>query len=157
MTVRNPDLAVVITAYRARQVVGACLDSLRGQRTSRTFETLLVDSSDDGTAAYVRGAYPEVAVLTSPTRLHAGAARNLAIPHARAPLIAFLDADCTVGPAWVDLVCAAHERSELLVGGAVENAPTRSLVSWAYYFCEFNLWVPSPRGRYVDEVPGCSL
>ncbi|HNV03443.1 MAG TPA: glycosyltransferase [Vicinamibacterales bacterium] len=157
MTVRNPDLAVVITTYRARQVVGACLDSLRGQRTSRTFETLLVDSSDDGTAAYVRGAYPEVAVLTSPTRLHAGAARNLAIPHARAPLIAFLDADCTVGPAWVDLVCAAHERPDLLVGGAVENAPTRSLVSWAYYFCEFNLWVPSPRGRYVDEVPGCSL
>jgi GT2 family glycosyltransferase len=157
VSVPHPDLSVIITSYNARTTIAACLDSLRAQATSRTFEILLVDSSADGTAAFVREAHLEVVVLSSPDRLFAGSARNLAIPHARAPLIAFLDADCTVEAGWVDAVCAAHAGPGLLVGGSVDNAPTRSLVAWAYYFCEFNLWLPAARSRAMSEAAGCCL
>ena len=157
MTVPVPALSVIITSYNARATIGACLESLRAQTTSRDVEILLVDSSADGTAAFVREAYPEVVVLGSPDRLYAGSARNVAIPRSRAPLIAFLDADCTVDAGWVDTVCAAHDGPGLLIGGSVDNAPTRSLVAWAYYFCEFNLWLPAARGRAMSEAAGCCL
>jgi len=157
VTAPRPDLTVVIASFNARATIGACLESLRRQQTARIVETLLVDSSTDGTAGFVRDAYPEVTVIAAARRLYAGAARNLAMPRARAPIVAFLDADCRVNADWVDRVCEAHARPDLLVGGAVDNAPTRSLVSWAYYFCEFNLWLPSRRARYANEVPGCSL
>lgn len=157
MTVPVPALSVIITSYNARATIGACLESLRAQTTSRDVEILLVDSSADGTAAFVREAYPEVVVLGSPDRLYAGSARNVAIPRSRAPLIAFLDADCTVDAGWVDTVCAAHDGPGLLLGGSVDNAPTRSLVAWAYYFCEFNLWLPAARGRAMSEAAGCCL
>lgn len=157
MTVPVPDLSVIITSYNARATIGACLESLRAQTTTRDVEILLVDSSTDGTAAFVREAYPEVVVLGSPDRLYAGSARNVAIPRSRAPLIAFLDADCTVDAGWVDNVCTAHDGPGLLLGGSVDNAPTRSLVAWAYYFCEFNLWLPAARGRAMSEAAGCCL
>lgn len=32
---------------------------------------------------------------------------------------------------------AAHESSDLIVGGAVDPMPQRSLVDWAAYFCEY--------------------
>jgi GT2 family glycosyltransferase len=152
-----PELSVIITSFNAGGTIGACLESLRRQRTARAFEVLLVDSSTDGTAALVRAAYPLVDVITSAARLYAGSARNVAMPRARAPVVAFLDADCCVGDDWVDSVCGAHERRDLLAGGVVDNAPSRSVVAWAYYFCEFNLWLPARGSRYVDEMAGCCL
>jgi GT2 family glycosyltransferase len=153
----RPELSIVITSFNARETIGACLDSLRRQRTARVFEVVLVDSSTDGTAPFVQANYPDVTVMVSPVRLYAGAARNLGLTRARARVIAFLDADCYVGADWVDCVCEAHERGDLLVGGCVDNAPSRSLVSWAYYFCEFSLWLPVARSRHVSEMAGCCL
>lgn len=157
MTGPLPDLTVIITSFNASGTIDACLESLRLQETARVFEILLVDSSTDGTASLVRARYPGVDVMVSPKRLYAGSARNLAIPRARARTIAFLDADCYVGHDWVDSVCEAHEREDMLIGGCVDNAPSPSLVSWAYYFCEFNLWLPAARGRKMAEMAGCCL
>lgn len=157
MSQAPPDLSVIITSFNSRSTIGACLASLRGQRTARRFETLLVDSSTDGTASFVRQAFPEVTVITSSQRLYAGSARNLALPRSRAPIVAFLDADCYVDAGWADSVCAAHAQAGWLVGGSIVNAPTRNLVSWAYYFCEFNLWLPAVHDRTMNEMAGCCL
>jgi GT2 family glycosyltransferase len=152
-----PDLSIIIASFNASGTITACLDSLRAQKTARVFEVLLVDSSTDGTASLVRARYPDVDVITSPRRLFAGSARNLAIPRSRAGVIALLDADCYVGGDWVDTVCEAHQRDDLLIGGTVHNAPSQSLVSWAYYFCEFNLWLPAAHSRTMAEMAGCCL
>ena len=157
MNPRPPELSVVITSFNARDTIGACLESLRRQRTARAFEVVLIDSSTDGTASLVQTDYPEVDVTVSPVRLYAGSGRNRALARTRARLIAFLDADCSVGADWVERVCDAHERDDLLIGGSIDNAASRSLVSWAYYFCEFSLWLPSARSRYSDEMAGCCL
>ena len=157
MSEAPPDLSVIITSFNAGGTVDACLESLRVQKTARRCEILFVDSSTDGTASLVRARYPEVEVMTSPRRLFAGSARNLAIPRSRARIIALLDADCYVGDDWVDGVCEAHQRDDLLIGGTVDNAPARSLVSWAYYFCEFSLWLPAARHRTIAEMAGCCL
>ena len=153
------DLSVIITAYNARHTVRACLASLDAQRTARRFEVLFVDSGGDGTAELVAAEFPHVHLIRSQERLYAGDGRNLAIPQASAPLIAFLDADCHVQPDWVDAVLAAQQHPNLVAAGAVHNGSTGSLTGWAYYFCEFNLWVADAGApaREIDEAAGCSL
>lgn len=153
------DVSVIITAYNARDTVRACLASLDAQRTSHTFEVLFVDSGSDGTAELVAAEFPQVRLLRSEKRLYAGDGRNLAIPQANAPLIAFLDADCHVEPDWVDAVLAAQQHPNLVAAGAVHNGSTESLTGWAYYFCEFNLWAAGPEAPAceIDEAAGCSL
>jgi GT2 family glycosyltransferase len=75
---------------------------------------------------------------------------------ARAPIVAFLDADCFVRENWIDAICEAHRHRNLAVAGSVHNG-SRSLASWAYYFCEFNLWTPTREPRQIREAPGCAL
>lgn len=157
MNPADPLLSVVIASYNAIRTIPACLDSLRRQETRIPFEVCLVDSSSDGTAALVRERYPEVRLLASGSRLHPGDARNRALSVARAQVIAFLDADCLVEPSWVDTLWEAHRAGDLLVGGVVDNARRGSLVGWAYYLCEFSLWLPARRPRRIPEVAGCCL
>jgi len=90
-------------------------------------------------------------------RLFAGDARNRGIAATRAPVIAFMDADCTVGRDWVEEVLAAHGSGNDVVTGIVDNGSRGSAVGWTYYFCEFNLWFPSGKPRTVPEAPGCCL
>jgi len=151
-----PELMVLITSFNARATIEACLDSLRRQRTARPFEITLVDSGADGTAELVASRYPEVRLLRSSRRLYPGEARNWGMEQARAPLVAFLDTDCVVLDNWVEAVREAHDQPYLIVGGAVHNG-WRSLASWAYYFCEFSLWVPARHPRRIREAPGCAM
>ncbi len=65
----QPALSVIITSWNAGRTIRACLDSLRAQETAASLETILVDSSTDGTADLVRRDYPEVRVITFPSRL----------------------------------------------------------------------------------------
>jgi len=151
------ELSVIIASYNARRTIAMCLDSLRLQKTSRTFETILVDSSTDGTAEMVRQRYPEVRLITSASRLFCGSARNVALKVAQAPIIAFLDADCFVEPGWVDAVLAAQSPPHYLVSGVVLNGSPDNQVAWAYYFCEFSHWLPARASREIHEAPGCCL
>ncbi len=41
--------------------------------------------------------------------------------------------------------------------GSVENGTPESPTAWAYYFCEFNLWLPRAGERRIAEAPGCAL
>jgi GT2 family glycosyltransferase len=153
----SPELSVIITTYNARQTVAVCLDSLLRQKDSRRFEIILVDSSTDGTAEYVRQRYPQVRLLSFPERLYCGEARNQAMAVVRAPVIAFLDADCFVNEDWAGNVLRAHESPHLLAGGIIDNGSRKSLVGWAYYFCEYSLWLPRAKPEEVPEMAGCCL
>ncbi len=152
----QPELSVVIASYDSRTSMDVCLVSLLRQSTDKPFEIILVDSATDGTAEHIREHYPRVRLLTSPERLYAGEARNRAMAVARAPIIAFLDADCFVEENWVEAILHAHHSPHWLVGGAVGNG-SRSLVGWAYYFCEFSLWLPRSKPTEIPEMPGCCL
>jgi GT2 family glycosyltransferase len=152
-----PDLSIIISSYNARKTISCCIESLRRQRTTRHFEVIVVDSSNDDTAQLVRDHYPNVRLITSPIRIYCGDARNIGMSVIRSDLIAFLDADCYVDENWVDVVFQAHRSEALLVGGIIDNIPHLGLVSWAYYFCEFSLWLPARSHRHIREMAGCCL
>ena len=153
----SPELSIVIASYDARWSIEMCIDSLRLQKTSRTFETILVDSSTDGTGDLVRQRYPEVKLITSASRLFPGDARNLGLKVAQAKIIAFLDTDCFVEPGWVDAIIEAHRTPHLLVSSVILNGTPDRPVAWAYYFCEFSHWLPGGAIREIREAAGCCL
>ena len=153
----RPQLSVVVASFNARRTIEACLESLIRQITDNTYEIIVVDSSTDGTADIVGAIFPGVKLERFSERKFAGDARNRGLSVALADVVAFVDADCTVGESWVEEVLKAHRRPYLIVGGVIDNGSRDDLVSWAYYFCEFNLWLPRSSEREIYEIAGCCL
>lgn len=153
----NVSLSVIIAAYRARATIGMCLESLARQTQANCFEVILVESSGDGTADYVRQRFPEVQVLEFEQRKFCGDARNIGVSMAKADIVAFIDADCTAEPNWVEEILKAHEKPQLAVGGAIANENQHSVVSWGAYFTEFSSWLPSGRSRPLSDIAGANM
>lgn len=102
----SPLVSVVVPFYNRQRYLAACIESLLAQEPiGGAVEIILVDNgSSDGSAA-VAGRYPEVIAIHE-DRPGVYAARNTAVRLARAPIIAFTDADCVVAPDWLRAVSA---------------------------------------------------
>lgn len=88
----TPNVSVVIPAYNAARHVAGAIESALAE-TDVDVEVIVVDDgSQDDTADVARAVSPRVRVLRRGNG-GPGAARNAGIAAARAPLVAFLDAD----------------------------------------------------------------
>jgi glycosyltransferase involved in cell wall biosynthesis len=154
---RAPDISVIIASYNSRRTISACLASLAAQKTGRPFEIIVVDSSTDGTGALVSSEFPEARLLSFKDRKYPGAARNIGIENSRAPIVAFIDADCVASPDWIESVIRAHEGPSLAIGGAIANGNPDSYVGWAAYFTEFSQWMPGRLAMEMDDIAGASM
>lgn len=100
----RPRVSVVVPFFDSERHIAACIESLlRQEDAGGPYEIILVDngSSDDSGSIVAR--FGGLTVLEEPTP-GAYAARNTGIRVARAPLIAFTDADCEVAPDWLHCV-----------------------------------------------------
>jgi len=146
-----PKVSVIIASYNARKTIAGCLASLHKQATEADFEIIVVDSSTDGTADLVENKFPGVTVCRFEERKYCGDARNIGISLASGEIVAFIDADCTAAPGWVDAILTAHRSPDSAIGGAIANGNPESYVGWAAYFCEFSQWMPNvPEQRMTD-------
>lgn len=100
-------VSVVIPAYNEATRIGAALASVRAQTVAPLEVLVIDDGSADDTAAIAEAAGARV--IRQPNRGLA-ATRNRGILEARAPWIAFLDADDQFFPEKLQRTWAAHER-----------------------------------------------
>ncbi|MEW6487827.1 MAG: glycosyltransferase [Thermodesulfobacteriota bacterium] len=147
-----PVLSVVVAAYNAVATIGDTLASLERQSAREFCEIIVVDSSEDGTGAFVKQHFPDVRLLEFPTRMFCGDARNEGIRAARGQIIVLTDADCSMGPTWLEDVLRSHEGAHPVVGGAIACGNPESYVGWGAYFTEFSAWQPSGRSRLVADM-----
>jgi GT2 family glycosyltransferase len=152
-----PELSVVITPYNARETITPYLEALDRQRTSHEFEVILVDSPNDGTAELVAERFPSVRLIAGTERKFCGDARNIGTAHAKAEVLAFTGADCTVADDWVERILQAHKSGHLIIGGSVANDEVCKAVGWAAYFTEFSRWMPHSDADLVADVPGANM
>ena len=104
------DLDVVIVSYRSRELLRACLDSLRRHPPAGPLKVIVVDNgSGDGTAEMIRGQYPEVELIASPTNLGFAAATNLGARTGSATFVLALNPDTAVTEGALDTVLRALE------------------------------------------------
>lgn len=113
------ELTVIVPARNEGRVIGRCLEALRRQMREDVEVIVADDGSTDATARVAAGCLPEARVLRLGSRGSA-AARESALAEARAPRIAFLDADCVPDPGWLD----AALRGDGIVMGRVRTEPT---------------------------------
>jgi glycosyltransferase involved in cell wall biosynthesis len=145
--VSGPEVAVVIPAYDEADAIGACLDTLAAQTLPHEL-VVVDDGSTDATAAIAeaRGAR----VLREGHRGPA-VARNRGAAETTAPILAFLDADMTFAPDFLERLVepirsggaiGTFTRDELL-----ENVDNR----WARYT---NLFTGLPADRRMPADHG---
>ncbi|MBI4818509.1 MAG: glycosyltransferase [Deltaproteobacteria bacterium] len=152
-------LSVVIPAYQMRDELASCLDALMSERSDAgvSFEVIVVESSGDSTAADLADRFTEVTFVDVGARAFAGEARNIGARRARAPIIAFLDADCIIEPGWVEATIRSHESVDAIVGGAVLPRPPISASGLLLFAIEFSEFLPRGKRREMRFVPSYSM
>lgn len=90
----TPLLSVIIVAYRSRDEIGACLDSLPPALAEVSVEVIVVDNSPgDGTGDLIRRQFARVQYIAPGDNLGFGRANNLGFAAARGDFILFLNPD----------------------------------------------------------------
>jgi glycosyltransferase involved in cell wall biosynthesis len=121
-------VSVIVPARDAAPTLERSLRALAGQELDEPFEVLLIDDgSTDDTAAIAARWAPSVRLIRTcegfATARGPGAARNRGAAEARAPVLAFTDADCFPAPDWLAAGLRAVRDGADLVQGAVVPEP----------------------------------
>ncbi|MDX6286225.1 MAG: hypothetical protein QOG53_1710 [Frankiales bacterium] len=127
------DVTVVVPVRNGAATIGPLLDALARQERV-TFDVIVVDNgSTDGTADVVRR-HPMTVRVVEEARPGSYAARNAGLAVARAPVLAFTDADCTPEPTWLAEGLATLGSSGAgLVGGGIRPIPSAEPTRWERY------------------------
>jgi GT2 family glycosyltransferase len=133
---------VVATVGRTAEL-SSLLDSLATQ-THHLARVVVVDQNDDDRLAPVLGAHPSLAIERLASSPGLSRARNRALPHLAAELVAFPDDDCVYPPDLLERVAARFDEDAGLgiLCGRLADTTGRSIGRW-----------PARRGRIgLDDV-----
>ena len=132
----TPCVSVVVPFFNSRRHLAACLRSLESQRdVGGSYEIICVDNGSSDGSADVAAGFASPILLREP-RPGAYAARNAGIRRARAPLIAFTDADCVVDGDWLRAIRQGmRDPAAAVLVGPVRypgeaSLPLRALGAW---------------------------
>lgn len=91
------DVTIIIVNWNTREFLRNCLESIRRSAPGTRIQTIVVDNaSKDDSLGMVRAEFPEVLAIQSGGNLGFARANNLALPHAQAPLVMFLNPDTEI-------------------------------------------------------------
>jgi GT2 family glycosyltransferase len=115
---QDVEVSVVVPVRDGEASLPALLASLGGQTLARDrFEVIVVDNaSRDASASLARAVGATVVSEPVPNRARA---RNAGVAVSRAPLLAFIDADCVAAPAWLEGFLACAARAPLVAGRVI--------------------------------------
>ena len=113
-------MSVIIPHFNMPDALARCLASVAAQAFDGGVEIIVVDNGSRITPEAVLARYPQVRYLVDPTP-GPGPARNTGVAAARAPVLAFIDADCRAGDGWLHAAVSAVEAAGTrgVVGGDV--------------------------------------
>jgi len=120
----TPRVSVVIPAYNEAGALPALIEELSGAPDD--YEILVIDDgSTDGTSEILKSS--GIRVIRHPYNIGYGAALKTGIRHARADLVAIMDADGQHSLADVDRLVSGLEDFEMVVGARTKDSQTSPL------------------------------
>lgn len=112
------DVSVCIVSYKRKELLAACIDSLKATTRRVAYEVIVVDNaSGDGTVEYMRAHYPDVRLIANTENRGFGAANNQAIEVAQGRYCLLLNNDTLALDGALDTLCAyldAHPDTGIL-------------------------------------------
>lgn len=105
-----PEISVIVVNWNGKHFLETCLTALR-QQSFQDFETILVDNgSEDGSAEYVRGQFPEVSLLTLRENRGFTGGNIAGREQSRGELIVLLNNDTEADPGWLEEIHKASKQ-----------------------------------------------
>jgi glycosyltransferase involved in cell wall biosynthesis len=117
----QPCVSVIIPHLNTQESLMRCLQSVADQQLDHgVAEVIVVDNGSSLPLDAVVAAFPVVRVLAEPAP-GPGLARNRGVAAARAPVLAFIDADCRAAPGWLQaaLTAVAADPARAIFGGDI--------------------------------------
>ncbi len=112
----QPIVSVVVVNWNGKHLLGECLGSLASQDV-KDIEIILVDNgSQDGSADFVRGRYPDVRVVRLPENVGFAGGNNAGIRVASGKYVALLNNDTKADTGWLSNLLLTAETSVSSVG-----------------------------------------
>lgn len=146
-------LSVIIPAYNVEKYVVSCLESVLGQKTSYSFEVIVIDDGSTDSTLQLLEPYrqhPRISILSQENQ--GLSARNTGIDHARGKFLMFVDSDDLLPEGAMEcLLQAAEEQQSWVVQGAYttfSESGERYLVPLSPQVVE------NPDGQQKLDVPG---
>jgi GT2 family glycosyltransferase len=153
----NPDsavaLSVVVPSVNGFADLERALTALTREAEAAAVEILVVDRCGDRVRARVRERFPGASLIIVPAETTIPAMRSVAFAAARGRSIAVIEDHVVVPPGWATAMLEA-QRTSPVVGGAIENAATDTIIDWAAFFCEYSHCLPPLRPGPSDWLPG---
>jgi glycosyltransferase involved in cell wall biosynthesis len=152
MNSQRLEVSVIMPALNEAHRLGAAFDSIEALRFPQDrIEVILVDNGS--TDATVRIAQERGARVFELPGARIGALRNLGARKARGEILAFLDSDCSVDPAWLDV--ALRHLSDPGVGAT--GGHTRPPVNPTWMEATLDFLVTREGVNDVDFLPSANL
>jgi glycosyltransferase involved in cell wall biosynthesis len=112
---QQPEVSVIVPARNAAALVPRLFAALDRSSFPGRWETILVDDASTDATADIAEEWG-ARVVRLPSQSGPAAARNAGLAAARAPLIAFTDADCEPAPGWLSALTEALADAEIATG-----------------------------------------
>jgi glycosyl transferase family 2 len=147
-------LSVVVPSVNGWPILRECLEALAVAGREEPLEVLVADRLGEPLRAEVRRHFPEVRVLGAPPSTSIPALRAMGFEAAGAEAVAVIEDHVLVPPDWARSLLAALANGAEVVGGAVENAATETIVDWAAFLCEYSQLLPPLVAGPVASLTG---
>jgi hypothetical protein len=142
-----PRLSVIVPSVNGAADLFGALDALAVNARDVELEVLVPDRLGEPLRSDLKRRYPAVRLLEAAAGTSIPTLRAMAFEAARAPAVAVIEDHVIVPAGWAQLMLAALDRGEQVVGGAVVNVAKDRLVDRAAFLCEYShLLPPLPAG-----------
>jgi len=150
-------LSVIVTSYRSREILDACLASLTAQPDAS--EIVVADCSPVDPSEGLRERFPGVRVLHLPRRTTVPALRWSAVARTSGDVVAAIEGRSVPAPDWCAELLRTHARHPGApgVGGPVALKPGATTFDWGLYFCEFAPFAPAIAAGALPQLSGANL
>ncbi|MEP6902065.1 MAG: glycosyltransferase [Actinomycetota bacterium] len=148
-------LSIVIAAWNGNTSLRECLESLKNQTDAAATEIIVVSNFP------VNFSESEVLLPAKFTNLSETATvpelRCKGIALARGEIVALVEDQCLFDAHWCEEIKKAHESSNTVVGGSVENASVERALDWAVYFYDYGKYMLPNRAGATAALSGMNV
>ncbi|HMB76982.1 MAG TPA: glycosyltransferase [Kiloniellaceae bacterium] len=150
-------VSIVIPCRNHAAALERCLTALAEETADLSLEIVVVDSSDEPSAAEVLRKHAGVTLVKSTRQLMPGAARNRGAAVAKGEFLLFVDADCTVERGWLQEAVDQLRQGRRAVGGPVLHGAPWHPIAVIDNLMQFLGLTPAQPAGPVQLLPSCNF
>lgn len=137
----GPELSVVVPSVNGWDDLAVCMAALEAEREDVALEVLVPERCGDRVRERLAERFPWAIVLPVLPAATIPEMRALAFDTAVSRSIAVIEDHIVVPRGWARDLLLARQTAQV-VGGAVSNAATDSVIDWAAFLCEYSQLLP---------------